>query len=321
MLFKSITEIKEYLSVSKDLAFDKIKPYIESAERDFILKLLGKEQYAELQTHYDEPGEDEKLKALLQLVQTALINLAFYRGFSFLSVKISDQGFQRVEGDKFKGLFMNQEKNLKETFKVDGHNSLDRVLEYLEDNIADFEKFKLSANYTIRKNALIPDTATFDAIYDINNSRLVFLKLRRFMKQVEDLDLLPVIGAPLLTRIKTELAKDEPDEKITALVPALREPIAYLSIARGIKELRMNITDNGVFFESKDSTSDDAFKSKAISDNVALVTAEQAGVTGLQYMEILKDILKSTLEDYPEYIGSAPATVRRDNTDKKTIWV
>lgn len=319
MLVRDIADIKKHIAISSNTTFDKVKPYIESAERDFFIKLIGAEQYKELDDAYSAP--EGKLSYLLNISQNAVCNLAFFRGFSFLSVKISDQGFQRVEGEKFKSLYMNQERNLKETFKSDGFNGLDQVLEYLEENIDDFAKFKASSNYTVIKASLIPNTKTFDGIYDINNSRLVFLKLRRFLTEAEDLDLLPVIGAPLLSRIKTELAKETPDPKIKAILKAVQKPLPYLAIARGIKQLRVNVTDNGVFFESKDKTNNDGKMLNTIPDNFALVLAEDAQNTGNQYMEILKSTLAAAAEDYPEYIGSSSAVVRRNNSDKRTVWV
>jgi len=73
-------------------------------------------------------------------------------------------------------------------------NQLDTILEYLEKHISHFPEFKKSKYYTISKNTFIPDTATFNEIYDINNSRLVFLKMKYFVKDVENIELLFRLG-------------------------------------------------------------------------------------------------------------------------------
>ena len=137
MLFNEVKnvkaeEIKKFISVNVSTNYGTIRPYIETAEREYILKLLGQEQYDELAEYYEShEASEERLDDLLNLVQKALINLAYYRGFPLLVIKMGDGGAYRNETETQKGLYKYQEKALYRMFKADGFNGLDSLLEYL----------------------------------------------------------------------------------------------------------------------------------------------------------------------------------------------
>lgn len=54
MLFKTISEIKEFLPIGTGNDFNRLKPHIENAENKYIKPLLGIVLYDELQEFYDD---------------------------------------------------------------------------------------------------------------------------------------------------------------------------------------------------------------------------------------------------------------------------
>lgn len=328
MLIKNVTEIKEHLPVSVANSFNKIKPYIESSERKFIKDLLGYKTYTELVKYYAAEsssgsyGSSEEdrnaYKDLLALTQKALINLAYLHGYAILSVQVTNGGFSRVESDSVKGLYKYQEEELKELFKNDGFNGLDDLLEYLEENIEYFADFADSDNRLVNRKNIIPDTKTFNSIYDIGGSRLVFLLLKRFRQQTEDFIIKKVLGPVLYGFVKTELAKNEPHARVVALLPYLQKPVVYYSVGAGIEEIGLNVTDKMVYFESQQHTLfNSTVKTPAIADQLALIKTK-ANRNGDKYLEDLKDFLIDNATTYPEYSGQQGTIFKRDNTNKKT---
>jgi hypothetical protein len=63
------------------------------------------------------------------------------------------------------------------------------MLKYIEENIEHFPEWESSDVSLSRKTAFIKDAETFDAICYINKSRLIFLRLQRFMTEVIDFDI------------------------------------------------------------------------------------------------------------------------------------
>lgn len=319
-----LAEVQEILPASTATSRLKLWPFVEQAERKYILPLLGADLYADLQKFYNDhdnwlsgSGDDEtKSTALLKLIQIAEINLAFYIGFDLLNVITSDAGFQRP-GDQanFKGLFKYQEENLRKYFESTGYNGLDDMLKYIEENIEHFPEWEDTTNYTIRKTAIIKDAETFDGICFINKSRLTFLRLQRFMNEIIDFEIKPLLGAEWAT-LMGELAKEDPAAKYSELLPSLQKPLAYLSCAILIEKTG-NLTDRGLFFEGKNSMfPDDSFKRPAEGES-GIVLASSYRSTGQKYLETLRQYL--VVNGFTD-LGSENGNVYdRDNTDKKVF--
>ncbi|MFA6128253.1 MAG: DUF6712 family protein [Bacteroidales bacterium] len=335
MLFKptlnaKMEEIRKYVPVSAATSFGNISAFIQSSEVSYIIPLLGEELYEQLLAYYTTPttlpagvttGNKTQFDTLIEYAQRALINLTYYSGFDFINTIMNDAGFHRQESDTEKGLYKYQEDAVKSGFRNNGFNALDTMLGYIESNITTFPNFKTSTNYTLRKSSIIPDTHSFDLIFDISGSRLVFLKLSRFIAQVEDFEISALLGAKLYNLVKTEIVKDIPDGKITALIPYLRRAIAYLSVARASFQLGINVTDKGLFFESQASTLLNSAVSTPLTDQQYYLLATKSEKTGNEYLELLRGFLLANATDYPLYVSPGGSPFVRDNKTKSTTWV
>lgn len=322
-----LTEAQEILPVSITSDITKLLPFLEQVERKYILPLLESELYDNLQKFCSDPdswisgsaGEEDitTTTALLKLIRIAELNLAYYVGFAVLNTLISDGGFQRIgDGQNFKGLYKYQETDLKLYFETAGYNGLDDMLKYIEDNIEIFSEWEDSSIYAFRKKAIIRDPETFDAICFINKSRLTFLRLQRYMNEVIDFEIKPMLATEWDT-LQTELAKDNPDGKYSALVAEIRKPLAYLSCAKLIEKTG-NLTDRGLFFEGKNSMfPDDSFKKPAEGDS-SLAAAASYRDTGLKYLAALRQYLID--KEFTSF-GNANGNVYNRNNDNKKTFV
>jgi hypothetical protein len=320
-----LAEIKEILPVSSATDRGRLWPFIEQAERKYILPLLEADLYADLQKFYNDhenwtsgSGDDETKSAeLLKLIQIAEISLAYFIGFDLLNVISSDAGFQKP-GDQgnFKGLYKYQEENLRKYFESTGYNGLDDMLKYIEANIEYFPEWEDSTNFTLRRGSFIKDAETFDKICFINKSRLTFLRLQRFMTEIIDFDIKPLLGTEYTTLV-TELAKEDPDAKYLALVPEVQKPLAFLSCAKLIEKTG-TLTDRGLFFEGKNSGApDDTYKRPAEGDG-AVVAAGSYKTTGQKYIEALRQYL---IDNEFTDLGSEYGNVYARDNDNKKIFV
>ncbi len=335
MLFKEtsnlkMAEIRRYIPVSVATSFPNLAPFIQAAEVSYIIPLLGDALYNQILSYYTTPGvlpvgitsqNKATFDILIEHIQRSLINLTYYAGYDFMNTSMNDSGFHRQETDTEKGLYKYQEEAIKSGFRSNGFNSLDTMLEYIEKHMDVFILFKTSANYTLRKSSIIPDTKTFDKIFDINNSRLVYLKLCRFIKEVEDFDIGALLGSDLYALLKAEILKDSPDPKILTLIPYVRSPLAYLAVSRASFQLGMIVTDKGLFFESTDSTISNSTIQKQLTDQQYHHLASRSKNTGEAYLEILRGFLLANRADYPSYTPVGGSPLIRDNFGKTSTWV
>ena len=318
-------EIREFLPVSSSSDFDSVAPHILNAERDYLVPVIGVAMYEELEEFYEmealsnPTAVQQKTAALLSLVQSAVILIAYWIGFDLLNAHISDGGFKRTESTNVKGLFKYQEENLKTYFRTNGFNGLDTVLQYLETNIADFGEFAASPASTLLKSSFIPTTDIFNDIIFINKSRLTFLRMKPHMQLIEDTEISTILGKAF-TFVKSEMVKTDPDAKVKAILPYIRKPIAYLASALLMEESGADLTDNGLFFTSTSAGyNNDTEQKPAASERIAILVKRNRN-TGNAYLDQLRSYLAANASEWNEITSSTGKVFRRDNTNKKTFW-
>jgi len=333
MLFSSdlnhkASEIRQYLPVSVSVDFSNISPFISQAEIKYIQPLLGDSLHELLTRFYSDetPPEgvednDSKYCELLKRVQRSLINLAYFEGFSFLNTSMTDSGFRRDESESSKTLYKYQEDALKSQFRSNGFNGLDEVLLFLESNPEAFPLFRDSPMYSLRMHSFIPSTSVLDSIIDIGSSRLVFIRISRFIETAEEFDLKALLGKTLYDKVKANLSAANQDQKLSALVPYIRKALAYLAYGQSIAELGIEVTDKGLFFESQASTMQNSTIRTPLSESQAFSLSRKATETGQRYLELLKDFLLNNAHDYPDFSGEAGSPLHRDNLNRSTLWV
>lgn len=333
MLFskdKHPAEMKALVPISTALSFDTVKPYIEVAERDYIETILGRELYLALVEYYTHGSvtslsgsggsRSEKFEELLERVQRALINITLWSEFDVLNVKISDTGISRTAGDKEKSLYKYQEDKLRFMFQENGFNELDKVLAYLELYEDYFPEFVDSDNYTLRKERFIPDTSTFHSIYNINNSRLVYLRMLDYIERNEEFEVKSVLGTDLYNAIKADMVKDSVGIRTTSLLPYIQKPLVYFSLADSIEEQGVNIRNRSVFFASRGiSFPNDTREEQILGENAASLVRKYKG-TAENYIQLLKDYLNANSEIYSEWTVNTDTPYHRDNSGKKTVF-
>jgi hypothetical protein len=325
-------EIRKFIPVSTASDFDTIAPHINNAERDYLIPVIGQETYSDLLRWYagefygsgsssGTPDPDKtQWDELLLLVQASVAHIAFWIGFDLINSYITDDGFKRVESEKVKSLFKYQEDALKKYFRTNGFNGLDTVLQYLENNIEAFPKFAVSDQYTVLKSSFIPNTAVFNKIVFISNSRLTFLRMIPHMQLIEETDIRLVMGEVALAELKDEMVKDNPNTTKTAVVPLVQKAIAFLASAMLMEESGADLLDNGLYFTANIAISNnDTEKKPASTDRIASLVRRNRNF-GNAYLDQIRSYLVAHAADWSDVAISTGKVLRRDNTDKKTFW-
>lgn len=307
MLLRDITKIKESIPVNATLDYEKLKPFVSDAER-IVKETISSVFYDELDAYLENPlPVNAYFDNVIKKLQDSISFLAFHLGFDILNTVFSNQGFHRIEtedGSK-KALFQRQEENLKKTFKVQGYNKLDLTLEYLESNKAEFGTWVASDAYTLMKSNIINSAREFSYIYNINNSRLAFLKLRSTQTVAEDFDIIPLIGLDLFAEIKTQILADSLSTENQALIPHLKKAVAYRTIFRGGLSLLAELNDFGFLSQEEKYFNTDNFKKESPATlEIAAKVLDDAGQRGASYLRSIESFLKKNLTDYPLYANS-----------------
>ncbi len=348
MLIRTIEEVKAVIpSSAENTDFNLLSTHLANAELQFISPLFGADMYCALLGYYTNPqtykitddlrlnnflmdatsaddpeldnlsAHDKAWALLLFYTQKAIVNLAYYSGFDVLNVMFDNKGFTRFEGDTSKSLFKYQEDGLRKYFRNAGLDGLDTLLEILETRIQHFEAYK-SQLYK-HKGRIFPDTKSFNEVYFINNSRLVFDRLRQHMRLAEDLHLAPVITKANLDLISTELLKENPAQFVLDILPYVRKPIAYISSALLMQETGAELTDRGLYLKGLKNLNNSDLEINTPEARVVDLIARNFKIAE-QYMITLRQFMAANASQWNNYSNPRAGLHNRDNSGKRTFF-
>lgn len=258
MLFSSdkdeaLGQIKRYCPVTMATDIDSLRPDIEYAEREFLLEVLGEEQYNALNDAYEDGAGSlsSEHQALLDKCQGPIANLAYGIYMAVGQLDISESGVRIVTDEGHKTAFQWQIEDVKNNyFFHKGYRQLDWLLEFLEKNKASYPLWVNSDAYTVNKSFLVATTDEFQAVYDIKRSRRLFVKLWPFMRRVEHHEIKPNISPAYYEALMTEVRAGNVSDDNKDVVKLLQPAVVELTIARAMEELASDLTELGIVKES-----------------------------------------------------------------------
>lgn len=314
-------ELNQFIPVSAALYFESVQSSLEDAWRLFVLPLLGEALAEEIEAYYvDEDPTALQLKVLNEC-QRAVANLAFWYNFDELNIRISDQGMQRQESDgSFKQTYKYQEDQLKTSFKNKGFNALDRVIDLLDKHQKDFPLYEQSPAYALRKSSIVRSTAEVDANYFINNSHLIFLRLKPIFKSVEDTVLQPALGDALFQAL-TKALKDGTEVLGDTTTEEFRQRCASFVVLKSIAKLVRqtgSLTDRGLYFASIHE-GDGNLSVRPSDRETALSLAGDLEREADTRLNLLMNFIQHYLPAY--YKGRQSDVLNRDNNHKRTVFL
>ena len=319
--WNNAAELNQFIPVSAALSFESVQSSLKDAWRLFVLPLLGEALAEEMEAYYlDDSPTALQIKALEEC-RCAVANLAFWYNYQELNVRISDQGMQRQESDgSFKQTFKYQEDLLRASFKNKGFNALDRLIDIFDKNKKDFPLYEQSPAYASRKSAIVRCTAEVDANYFINNSHLLFLRLKPIFKLVEDTVLQPVLGIGLYKGLTDAMANGE--ERIgETTTEELRKRCASFVVLKSIAKLIRqtgSLTDRGLYFAQLHE-GDGNISLKPADREAALSLAGDIDNNADACLSQLMNFIQLYLPSF--YHGRQSDVLNRDNNNKRTVFL
>lgn len=296
MIINCTDTIQQHISVNGSFTFENAKSSLRKAERNFLKPLIGTAQLAILEADYIT---DPIIQEALDLAQEAVANFGFYFYMPIGNVQITDGGFFNVNNEHTQPITDKQFKELQRAFKTAGHEALDDLLSYMEANADHFPAWLTSDNYSVYKNLLVCDTATFNRYFYIFNSRQTFIAMRPNIQIVEDQFIKSPIGAVLLSALKSE----QTDQLRIEVKQLLQQSIVAFTV--------MKTVDNGMFildaqgihmrFDALPYESTLTNSSKGVNDFL-VHTKKNKQSEGEQYLKAALKIIVANLTVFPEYI-------------------
>ncbi|MDJ1472838.1 DUF6712 family protein [Xanthocytophaga flava] len=296
-LFKNTKELTPFVKIHPETNFESLKPELAWAQRSYIVKYLGSDQYEDLLAAYNstDPLSDDNL-ALLEKIQPALANLTIAHFVTTGQVTISQLGVMINSDQTKKTAFQWQKEEVSRELFHKGFNLLEDVLKFLESKKDVFTLWK-NQSYTVFKEFLINDAVTFSTHYQIQDSRRLFLAMRPAMKKVEIFTISQAISTGLLDKIKAKIKDDsingtaDTDLKYKSLLELIQPAVANLTISRSLLELPIVIQQDTVFLNEIAAT--EGKTEKAPSIDLLAQLRDQTYQDGMAYLDMAVSWLKA----------------------------
>lgn len=310
-------ELKQFLPVSVNFNIKNLMPSLSAAETTYITPVFGENLFRRVEEYYNSSTRDNTvLDRLLELLQSAVANLAYSDGYYTLSVKIDDSGATSPK-NREQRLYRYQEDNLRYTLRQQGYKTLDTALEHCENHLPELPEYKDSPWYAESRRHIIRSTAEFNSIFNINGSRLVFIRMSRWCATAEELNLHHRISRELTEAIIEN--RDAP--KYAPVIDDIRKYLVYTAVANCVEELKISPTERGMVYEEFNAYND-GNKITQLPLEEALRMKDKYHKLAEDYLTRAIDWLNAHASDFPEYErlrGRNNPRNGRDNTGHKFV--
>lgn len=269
LLFKSIDEIKEYITVDISSDFDTIYPYVPQAEVE-LKKIIGEAVYKDLLTVVHDGNDDENLKELLEYVREPLAYFTYFISVDFMMVNVGDTGLTVTSSNSVVPASDKKIEIFRNALQKSANSGLELLLNYLENNSESFPKWKLSNAYSYNKLFFINNATELNLAIYKEVTRLDFLNLKPHLFKSEESEIAPAICRNLFDELKLQIKEQNISAPNKLLLDNyIRPAVCYSALqefdkekykgykqeaARRIELLRRFLEDNeDNYFKYKDS--------------------------------------------------------------------
>lgn len=292
-LINSTEEIQNHVTVLSSFDFDRAKPYIRKAERNYIIPLISEEEY---QYFIDNQSDDlSSKKKVRELIEEATVNLAFHLGFSVLKVHIGNYGITDTDVDEAKQSSWADKRDLQRTFIRDGNKALDDALKTMENYFDEFPHWRASNSFTVLNEHFNRHTDDFQLWFNIHNSRQTFLALRPTIREVHEKYFLPLLGDSTINLIKTRTT----NTVITRALELCQKAEAAHTIAEIAKTGTFEVTETGFLLRWETLPWEKAYKDVDLKKLDRLSKAKETA--GEEYLKKLKKLIEENMTLFPDY--------------------
>lgn len=182
IIFENIEELKKTVKINASMPWESISPFVDDAFDLYFRNFLGN-KFAYLISD-TVSSEMDKLKPYLQ---RALGPMAVLLGTPEMSINIGDTGHTVQRTDKLAPASDAKIEKVIESLEFRAWNNVERLLEFLEENVADYPEWKKSTFYSGNNNYYLNSAREFQDLgkVNINYSRLTFEAVKPAMAQLE----------------------------------------------------------------------------------------------------------------------------------------
>lgn len=303
MLITDIDTLRTFNPASASFSFPTIEPFIKIAERDYIIPIIGQDEYDILDLAFNAETTDDDQDNLIRKIQDAIAWISFYEATPVLNVHVTAGGFQVAVSDNMAPASQYRVEDYKAYTATKGYNALENILYFLWNSDAGtYPQWEESDEHDTHRSLLVLSSKEFQKTVDIKNSYEVYTKLKPFIQDSQLLIIRGVTGEGLYNELLNQVLNNTISTDNEVLMQFIRPCLCYLSMADALVKLSVIFEAYGII--QLDSGQRDNIKLQTPTGENKLSTIMlQFRTKGQHYETKLRNYLKDNPDDYPLYVA------------------
>jgi hypothetical protein len=217
-LFSSFDEVKRFIGADANNELGTLEPYFEDAVRDYLIPVLGGEEYDLLKANFPDSLTAAQ-EAILPIAQNVIANFGYYLFADDGTMVINDSGFMRVEHSEAKSAYQWQVREFKNRRWTNGWRAAEKLAKVLYANMSDYTSWQASEERLEYNRKFVWHTLQMKRYFRIDNWGTMWSLHAEFLRVQED------IISPMIT---PELYESVLDDVMTDSLSADNEPLLPL---------------------------------------------------------------------------------------------
>lgn len=317
--------VKPYLQASAALSFDTCASSFQQAEDKYLVPIFGSIIHS-ISEMIEEELRDYNVLELFKDLQGAEANLALFENFDEFQVRLTDQGVQRQETEKFKQAYRYQEHNMQRHYLNRGLNYIEKAINFLDKEEGLFyPTWKDLEYHQARKSLIVCSPQEISNLHFINNSPIIYLRLLPSIRYITDTELPKVLGRKMYQDLMNSLKNGYEylnSERCDMTLEELRiecgKFVIFKALAQLVRETG-SITERGLYFGAVKASTPNPDEATPANQAQIRALAAQLDDSAYKYSSALHDIIETT---FPKYFGGHESDIyTRDNRHKRMVWL
>lgn len=272
MLFKSTSDIGNYIEINDAVNFESLKSSIRTAEKQLLVPIIGLSFYIDLDTKYNSNDLNAEETLLVNVIQAALAPSTMLHYIPKSEVNITDGGIRRAETETHKTAYQYQVTNLRNAYQDETDRAVEYLYAYLELKKVEFPVWQTTEEFKRYRSLFIRTGGEFQEYFQSASPWRNYMAMRSIMHGIEQTIVKASLGNSFYAALKakTESANGVISSEETELLKRLKYFIAFRTITESIGQLAVRIDSMGISVINSGSSNDrDAKKGTATDNNLS----------------------------------------------------
>lgn len=314
-LIPTLDILQEFVPVTKAFTLSRLTPFVNRATKNHIITALGKPIWEAFLAKYQgtNPLTNEE-EELLYFIRTVQANAGLLLSLPSISVRLSDAGIMKVEGESETQAYKYQVTDLRKNLANAAEEGISDIYTVLENNADAFPDWAASEAATIFQGEFINRIEQVEQFYSINFNRILFRRLRPIFKREQE-----KMKGLLTDTVYQQLINGLPDlqNEFLQLYNRAKPVIIFRAMAEFAATGNLNMDETGIKFTymHEDSSTENSEK-----PDPALLDMLRNSL--IRISNVYLSQLRTYLTQNATALGYVvPVETTATQEDKKTFWL